>query len=190
MSQHDLFERQNSPVGTTVDHASLDLSRMIYMFFNHLDTQVAIADNKASIVVAVNAILLTALGLSQPTIRTLMEEDPLQFQSGIALLLLLIMLLTSLASILNAIEAARPKLVPPHTDVNLFFFGDVAAQDADTFTQAFLRQDVNGIKTHILHQIHARSRVVAKKFLRVRRSMNLLFLAAMLWSVAQVLLAV
>lgn len=190
MLSQDSFDRQTTARGITVDHAGLDLSRMIYMLFNHLDTQVTIADNKASIVVAVNAILLTALGLSQPTIRQLMAEDPLQLQSGVALLLLLIMLITSLASILNAIEAARPKLIPPHTDTNLFFFGDVSAMDGDTFTQAFMRQEVNTIKIQILHQIHARSSVVARKFLRVRRSMNLLFLATMLWSVAQVLLAV
>ncbi len=190
MTKPSLFDRDLSPASSTIDQAGLDVSRIINMLFQHLDTQVTIADNKANIVVAINAVLLTALGLSQPTIQRLLDQDPLSLSAGTALVVLLMMLFSSLASILYAIDAARPKLIRPREAANLFFFGDVAALDPHEYEQAFLRQDVNAIKGFVFQQIHARSRVVAAKFVKVRRSMNLLFVAAMLWSLAQVLLVI
>lgn len=190
MNEKQRFDREISAEGTTVEQAGLDLSRMIYMMFNHLDMQVSIADNKASIVVAINTVMLTGVGLSQPTIQEILQADPVEVSGAVALVLLFGMLMSSLASILYAIDAARPKLIPPDVDGNLFFFGAAAQMDGDAYERAFLDENVQTIKRNIFRQIHARSKVVATKFAYVRRSMNLLFLAVMLWSVAQVLLAV
>lgn len=189
MDGSQAFKREDSPINVTVGQAPLDLSRMLYMMYQHLDHQVAIADTKANIVIAANAILITGFSISLPAISDLVGNFETIDTIGMAALLsMLLTLLVNLGSILYAIVSARPNLIRPHHEPNMFFFGDLAAVDVNELEAMFFERNVNRVKRDVLQQIQARSKVVLQKFKRVRLSMNLLLLAAVSWVITQILL--
>lgn len=158
----------------------LDFSRMFFMLYSNLDVQIQIADNKAHLVMAANTILLTGLALNSSSAETIFNDlsNPLAI---LALLSTLAMVGMIFGSLYYALMVARPRLIPASEQDNLFFFGDISNLQREEFVQRFMGQNMTEIKAAVLQQVHARSKVVMRKYADSRRSINFLVAAIVFW---------
>jgi hypothetical protein len=115
--------------------------RTIQTFFrtnyrNHINLS-AIADNKANIMISVNAIVISVI-ISILSYRNLSEANPVLFMPAV------IFLLTGLTSLIFAVLASRPKITSLNDSGatreqaarNIVFFGNFVQLDLDDYEEA------------------------------------------------------
>jgi hypothetical protein len=165
------------------------LIKMASLLFDHVEGQLARADNKAQLILAADTLLAAALTLSGGGIGKMfsagMTSGEIVFNSISVLLFL-----SLIVSIFFAILASKPIVKAPSQDRNLFFFGHITGCEPDEFVACFMNQSEDDIQAALLGQVYAKSLIAGYKFKRVGRSTNFLIIALALWAVSQVLLLV
>lgn len=170
----------------TVQQAPLDFSRMIYMSFLGLDTQISIADTKAQLIMTANTILIASMVIAPGSLGAVLSGAPITARDAIVTLLLLGMGACLVISIYNALRSSGPRMTASRRP-NLFFFGHVAAMSEEQFEESFLGMNMMDVKTAVLGQIWAKSVIVQRKYKHVALAIRFLFLALGLWLIARVI---
>jgi hypothetical protein len=173
----------------TVENTAIDFTRLFFMLYQGLDTQIALADTKAQLIMTANAILIASIAFSRGTFANVLNgvASPVDMITTATTLLMALFLV---ASVYFALLATRPRIVPPAVGTaNLFFFGHIAHMDIDSYTDQFMGMSMQDIKRDVLAQIHAKSAIVERKFRSVRFSLLCLFAGLLLWILTRLILA-
>jgi hypothetical protein len=175
----------------TAGQARPDFTRLLYMLYVTQVQQVQIADNKAGLILAANALLLAGVTIERGLLHKALLAEGMVFGERLSALLL-VLTMTSLAiSVVFALLASRPKLVRPGSPetMNMFFFQHIGAMQPEAYCERFLGQTFLDIKLAVLQQINALSKVVNRKFLHTRYSLDFLVMALLFWGGARLMLA-
>lgn len=143
-------------------------TEMLLSLFNHIEQQIGLGETRAGLLLAAGA--AAAVGYTQVIkelgLWTLLE--PL----GRALLILA--LLSVALSILLALWAVRPALFvtlfgqrfhqPPRGRASMVDFAGIAAQERETFVNAFQSRTERELQDDLLRSIHGKSRKARAKF--------------------------
>ncbi len=142
---------------------------------NHINLS-AIADNKANIMISVNAILLSVL-ISLLTYKNMTETNPM------VLMAVIIFFITGLASLIYAVLSARPKVTTINkniTDIheikkNLVFFGNYVHLEVEEYEQAIdaMFRDSELIYGNMTRDIYYLGKVLDKKYRYLTNSYNI-----------------
>lgn len=170
-------------------------ARGIQTFFrsnyrNHINLS-AIADNKANIMISVNAILISVL-ITFLSYRNIGENNPQ------ILLPVVIFLVTGLASLIFAVLSARPKVTmlnregAPMEEVrrNVAFFGNFVTLSLDQFEEAMedVFNDSSLLYGNMVRDLYYLGKVLDKKYRYLSISYNI-FMAGFIVTVGTFLIA-
>ena len=141
---------------------------------NHINLS-AIADNKANIMISVNAILLSVL-VSLLTYKNITETNPM------VLMAVIIFFITGLASLVYAVLSARPKVTTINKNVkdvnelkkNLVFFGNYVHLNLEEYEEAVdaMFRDGELIYGNMTRDIYFLGKVLDKKYRYLTNSYN------------------
>ena len=144
-------------------------------FRNHINLS-AIADNKANIMISVNAIIISVL-ISILSYRNLTETNPL------VLMPVVIFLVTGLTSLICAVLAARPKVTSLNnsntsTDVakkNIVFFGNFVQLELEQYEEAMdaMFRESELIYGNMTRDLYYLGKVLDKKYRFLTYSYNI-----------------
>lgn len=174
---------------TSVVETPIDFTRLFYMLYNSIEFHTGLADRKAQILLTVNAILIAALGIQRDSVTNILFNENADILEQVSLIASLLAALSVVASVVFALMSTKPNLRRTERPTNLFFFGDAAELDEETFLNGFMNLTMHEIKTTVITQIHAKSHVLVGKFRHLRNSMLLLLLALSLWVASIIVLA-
>ncbi len=142
---------------------------------NHINLS-AIADNKANIMISVNAILLSVL-ISLLTYKNITETNPMILMSVI------IFFITGLTSLVFAILSARPKVTTLNKEVkdqvhiqkNIVFFGNFVHLDLDQYEEALdaVFRDGELLYGNMARDLYYLGKVLDKKYRYLSISYNI-----------------
>lgn len=155
--------------------------------FLYIGSQVAIADMKASMILAADALLITI------TLQLYQRDMLLAFDSAtptldrIGLGLIYGVLASLVASFVFALLVAYPRM-PPSPRPNLFYFVDITRMKMTEYRDLFLQQSEAEIVDQMVQENYIVSRLVYKKFFNVQISFRWLILAGVLWAIGQALI--
>lgn len=164
------------------------LSETYKMLFDSFDEQIRLADTKAQLTLAANALLTAAISVSSKgLIQRLSTNNLLERIDAILLIFLFAALI---ASVFLALLAARPILKIRQQSRSLFYFGHVAQVSEKEFLDEFRKQSSSEIQKSVLAQVHAKAIIANRKYLRVQWSINFLIFALFFWALLQIILFV
>lgn len=175
----------NAAPGTQADPDTI--REMASLLFDHIESQLERADNKAQLILAADTLLAAALTLSGGGGVVSLFGGGLTPKEIVAAAAGLLLFLALIISIFSAILASKPILKTPIRDRNLFFFGHIARFDLDEYTRLFEEQTDAQIREALLAQVYAKSTIAGYKFAWVGRSTNFLIIALLLWAISQML---
>ena len=175
-----------APNKATVEQAAVDFTRMLYMSFMGLDTQISIADTKAQLIMTANTILIASMVIAPGSLGALLSGQQLTLRDSVVTLLLLGMGASLVYSIYNALRSSGPRMTASRRP-NLFFFGHVAAMTEEDFEEKFMDMNMLDVKSGVLRQIYAKSVIVQRKYQHIHRAIRFLFLALGLWLIARII---
>lgn len=142
---------------------------------NHINLS-AIADNKANIMISVNAILLSVL-ISLMTYRNLAETKPM------ILMAILVFFVTGLTSLVFAVLSARPKVTTVNkqskdkllNQKNIVFFGNFVHLDLDQYEEAMdaVFRDSELMYGNMVRDMYYLGKVLDKKYRYLTTSYNI-----------------
>lgn len=176
---------------TLVGSTAVDVTRLIYMLYQDVESQINRADLKAQITLSTSAILAAmvsnlGLGLATPN---------MQDWSGTEWTLLIIYTLFIsfiCAAIAHALLAAFPRSIGKSKkrpeESNLYFTADIVNLPPDIYTQLFGAQLNSDVRDRVLKQVHAKARVLEAKLGHVRHGLKFLSLAMVIWLLARIFL--
>lgn len=187
MSHPDQWDQPPIP-SPEEDFLEEDVIKLGSLLYNHLQDQINLADTKAHLILAANAVLAAAMtGFSKGMILTLFNSQGLSI-SRISAFFTLIMFLSLLFSFYYILRVTRPIMKVTDQDMkNLFYFGGIKNHHLDEFVEAFMTLPPDRMKEEMLLQVHAKAHIAHRKFCRVRTSMNFLIIAMMLWATTYVI---
>ena len=154
--------------------------RAIQTFFrtnyrNHINLS-AIADNKANIMISVNAILLSVL-ISLMTYKNIAETKPM------VLMAVIIFFITGLTSLIFAVLSARPKVTTLNNKTkdkniiqkNIVFFGNFVHLDLDQYEEAMdaVFRDGELMYGNMVRDLYYLGKVLDKKYRYLTTSYNI-----------------
>ncbi|NDJ74674.1 MAG: hypothetical protein GYB65_00325 [Chloroflexi bacterium] len=163
----------------------LDFSRLFYMLYVSLDTQINLAETKANLVLGANAILAAAATLDRSMVQDVLQKSDPGTAEIVSLVLAVCVLFTLIVSVTFALLTSFPRGLGVQTQRNPYFFGDIAQYDEDGYLDMFMGLTGTDIKRAIIRQVHARARIVKRKFLYLRYSMLTLGAGIGLWVLHQ-----
>ncbi len=157
---------------------------------NHINLS-AIADNKANIMISVNAILVSVL-ITFLSYRNIGENSPQ------ILVPVVIFLVTGMTSLIFAVLSARPKVTklnPPGQEAadakqNLVFFGNFVHLDLDQYEAAMdeLFQDTSLLYGNMVRDLYHLGKVLDKKYRFLAISYNI-FMVGFIATVSSFIIA-
>jgi len=155
-------------------------NRAIQTFFrtnyrNHINLS-AIADNKANIMISVNAILLSVL-ISLMTYKNLAETKPM------ILMAIIVFFITGLTSLIFAVLSARPKITTVNKQAkdkilnqkNIVFFGNFVHLDLEEYEEAMdaVFRDGELMYGNMVRDLYFLGKVLDKKYRYLTTSYNI-----------------
>ena len=178
---------------TLVNSTAVDLTRLIYMLYQDIESQINRADLKAQITLSTSAILAAmvsnlGLGLASPDMQhwSGREWTVVTVYGGF-----IAMICTAIA---HALLAAFPRSIGKTKslpeEANLYFTADIVRLSPDIYSQLFGIQHNSDVRDRVLKQIHAKARVLEAKLDHVRKGLKFLSLAMITWLLIRVLLVV
>ncbi|MCB0705000.1 MAG: hypothetical protein KDC34_06810 [Saprospiraceae bacterium] len=142
---------------------------------NHINLS-SIADNKANIMISVNAILISVL-ISIISYKNITETNPM------ILMPVVIFLVTGLSSLIFAVLSARPKVTtlnavdqsPEEARKNIVFFGNFVQMDVDAFEEALdaVFRDSELLYGNMTRDLYYLGKVLDKKYRYLTLSYNI-----------------
>lgn len=185
MASHN---RQASETGTQAPDV-VDTTQLATQLFEHVQGQINFADTKAQLTLAADALLAAVVAPQGRSLLGGLLDGSAPPLTRIAALLGLLMFASVLLSVYFALVVARPMLRVGGARPSLFYFGTIVQHSEEEFIKAFVSQSSEDVRLALLAQVHARAKIAWRKFTAIQRSLDFLVAALVLWTVAQVLLA-
>lgn len=169
-------------------------NRAIQTFFrtnyrNHINLS-AIADNKANIMISVNAILLSVM-ISLLTYRNVAETKPM------ILMAISVFFITGLTSLIFAVLSARPKVTTTNkqsadkmmNQKNIVFFGNFVHLDLDQYEEAMdaVFRDGELMYGNMVRDLYYLGKVLDKKYRYLTTSYNIFMVGFVATSITLVI---
>jgi Family of unknown function (DUF5706) len=158
---------------------------------NHINLS-AIADNKANIMISVNAILISVI-ISMLSYRNISQTQPM------VLLPVIIFLITGLTSLICAVLSIRPKVTSRHEGLmemdeakkNVVFFGNFIHLDLDQYEEAMdaVLRDGELLYGNMVRDLYFLGKVLDKKYRYLTMSYNI-FMVGFIATVVTFLIAI
>ena len=194
-----LKKKRNLFVEPTTPNAFQNLeekvpNRAIQTFFrtnyrNHINLS-AIADNKANIMISVNAILLSVL-ISLLTYKNITETKPM------ILMAIIVFFMTGLTSLIFAVLSARPKVTTTNkqskdkilNQKNIVFFGNFVHLDLDQYEEAMdaVFRDGELMYGNMVRDLYYLGKVLDKKYRYLTTSYNIFMVGFVATSITLVI---
>ncbi len=159
-------------------------------FRNHINLS-AIADQKANIMISVNAIMISVL-ISVLSYRNITETNPM------IIMPVVIFLMTGLTSLICAVLSARPKVTrlnrsntpKEETQKNIVFFGNFAHMDLEQYEQAMdaMFRDSELIYGNMTRDLYYLGKVLDQKYKYLSISYNV-FMVGFIFTVLTFMIA-
>lgn len=166
----------------------VNIIQLAAMLFDHIEQQISAADTKAQLTLAADTLLVAALTLSSENIFAGFLDSGLAFSTRLAIWVNLALFVYLIISIYYSILTVRPNLIPPVQSRNLFFFGHIMQFSERDFIETFSGQSEHVTRENLLAQVHKKAIIVNNKFIRMKRSVDFLLAALILWGLLQVVL--
>jgi len=169
----------------------VDVTRLLYMLYQDVESQINRADLKAQITLSTSAIVSAMVvnlgfGFQSATLGSWRAVE------WLALLLYSLFMACICGAIAHALAAAFPRSIGHSLEVpedpNLYFSGHIVLMDPVDYSTRFGQQSNSDVRDRVLWQIHAKSRVLDAKLRHIRAGLKLLPLAMILWVGARVVL--
>ncbi|MFK7809432.1 MAG: Pycsar system effector family protein, partial [Saprospiraceae bacterium] len=158
---------------------------------NHINLS-AIADNKANIMISVNAILISVI-ISMLSYRNISQTQPM------VLLPVVIFLVTGLSSLICAVLSIRPKVTSKHEGLmemeeakkNVVFFGNFIHLDLEQYEEAMdaVLRDGELLYGNMVRDLYFLGKVLDKKYRYLTMSYNI-FMVGFVATVITFLIAI
>ena len=167
-----------------------ELRRATTLLLEQTVNQISLADTKAQLTLAADALLVAAI---TPLGRGIVERvfDPgLPVATRVAAACVIGTFLALLISFYFALVAVRPRLRTARDhQPTLMYFRQIIRQPEATFIERFLAQTPEELLRAVLAEIYAQSAIASRKYMGVRWSVIFLLAALVLWAAAQGILA-
>lgn len=165
-----------------------EISRASSLLFEHIEGQINLADTKAQLILAADALLALAFAplIKGAAIRLFANATPIL--DRFVALFAIGMFITLVCSFFFALLVVRPSL-RNREPTSLMYFGQIAQASEKDFIETFQTQSLDKLKEAVLTEVHAKARIAKRKFKRIRYSVNFLIAALILWTVVQLLQA-
>ena len=157
--------------------------------YEHIQGQIAMADNKAQILLGVNGLLLTVAGALNKGSLVMLFSPLITIQQRLSTAFTMIMIILLVISLYLDFRVVAPTLVAPKTK-SLFYFGSIAILEEKEFIRAFKNQDTETLLTALLAEVYIKSVIALRKYKRLRGSLYALMAALGCWVAGQILLAI
>jgi Family of unknown function (DUF5706) len=179
---------QQTPQQPKQNKKDKELSRASSLLFDHIEGQINLADTKAQLMLAADALLALAFAplLKSATTR-LLANSPSVLDFCVASFTI-VMFLALVGSFYCALLVVRPYFRSSQR-TTLMYFGHIARSSEEEFISKFLAQSLDELKESVLIEVHAKAKIAKRKFERIRHSVDLLIVALVLWTVVQLLQA-
>lgn len=175
---------------TKAQAAELELDELTALLFEHIERQSALADSKAQLLVAGETVAFAALLPTMKGTGVVLFDARAAIVGRISSGLLMLMLVVLLTSLLFAIISVRPRLrTVKLAKPSLTYFAHIADLTESEFVKAYTAQTNGEIRAHMIAQLYGKSRVAVLKYRAVKRSVNCLLVAVVLWAVSGALSA-
>jgi len=167
-----------------------DVSKLGALLYNHMQDQINLADTKAHLVLAANAVLAAAMtGLSRGMFSKLFGPE-FSILVRISSFFAILMVIAVVVSFYYILMVTRPILKVTDKDMkNLFYFGGIKNFERRDFVVTFLALPPEKMKDEMLLQVYAKSHIANAKFQRIQKSMIFLIVAMILWACTYLLLS-
>ncbi|MES2507052.1 MAG: Pycsar system effector family protein [Verrucomicrobiota bacterium] len=176
---------------TLISSTAVDVTRLLYMLYQDVESQINRADLKAQITLSTSAILAAmvsniGLGLKSPDMHlwTATEWTLL----GIYALFIAFICCAIAHALLAAFPRSIGKSKKKPENANLYFTADIVTLHPETYVQLFGAQLNSDVRENVLKQIHAKGRVLEAKLGHVRWGLKFLSLGMLIWLLARVFL--
>lgn len=149
--------------------------------------QIRNADEKIRALFSGSALLAAALALNSGQSLQGFMQGGLTMVEIIKLSSRAMLLLAVAASVITAVLALLPRIVPGKSLRTHFFFGHIAATEHDQYVTELLHLSRQEALAQLASQIHVNSVIVRAKYLWTYRSATLLVVAILIWIGVQIL---
>jgi len=156
---------------------------------DRLDTQIGRADAKAQLILAACTFMAATIAPLAPRINSDIFSPSLPPVQRFGFISVVLVVVSLLACVYFALLVTRPALGTRKQKPSLLYFGDIIYLGEQEFIDKFMKQRPEAIPDAILSQVYQKARIAERKFTRIRRSLNFLFLTFVFWALAGVLLA-
>jgi hypothetical protein len=173
-SQHNARYADKSPFNRIDD--SMDLVALAERTLDRQLELVRTADSKVAPVFAVDAAMLSVLGVRLPAFQSFTPGAAVAWGLAAAALLISLVFLGMVAF---------PRLEGPKE--SLVFFGTAAKMEAETYVTRLLSSDAGALSRDIALQAHRNAEIASDKFSHLRLASVFMFAALPLWLLALVL---
>ncbi len=167
----------------------VDWQNIYYTTILDLDAQITLAETKAQLIMGACAILLAAIGFERGSGYDLFLNEDAAWGERLAFVLMLLTFGALIAAVFCALATARPNLRHPKHPSNLLFFSHIVNIEEHAYLERVLGMSAGQLKLYMMSQVYAKSVVIERKFRFSRYSLDFLFLAFLLWIIAQLVLA-
>ena len=164
------------------------ITELAKLLFDHLGSQIALADEKAHLTLAADAILMASIASLDKGMALSLLDKAAPVISRLTSFFTILMFVPLLLSVYYALMVARPILMLPKRRT-LFYFGSIQKWSEKEFIDKFLSQPQHEISGSILALVYAQARIANRKFVGVGQSINSLIAALTLWALVQLLMA-
>lgn len=159
------------PTDDLVADYRVDFTRLLYMHHLELDNSIRQADQKANLILGVDAILIAAI-TTETVQNFLVRGFPIES----------IVLIGVIGSVFFSLLAVLPRFTQNKNRVGTdHFFGDIVKISEQAFLARWMDMTLQQVKESVLSQIYAKSHIAQRKFINVRRSAILLLVALVVW---------
>jgi hypothetical protein len=168
-----------------------ELRRATTLLLEQTANQISLADTKAQLTLAADALLVAAITPLGRGIVGHVFDSSLPLSTRVAAAGVIGTFLALLISFYFALVAVRPRLrIRRDHQPTLMYFRQIIRVPEASFIDRFLAQSPEDLLRAVLAETYAQSLIANRKFLGVRWSVIFLLAALVLWAVAQGILAV
>lgn len=157
-----------------------------YSILENLHGQVRLADEKIRGLFSGSALLAAALAVNAG--QSLQSAPGGAPDAGAVAVMILrgLLLLAVASSLIAALMALLPRIVPRQARRSLFFYGHIAATDHNQFIAELPRLSQQSALEQVLSQIHVNSVIVQAKYIWTRRAAAAFMAAIVIWVAVQI----
>jgi hypothetical protein len=194
MDERTSIPRPASTETLEVQQAAPDVDReelrhAATLLFEQTANQISLADTKAQLTLAADAILVAAITPLSKGIIGRLFDGSLSILTRAAVACSIGTFAALFLSFVFALLAVRPRLRTRGHQPSVMFFRQAISVPEATFVERFLVQTPEQVHRAILGEAYAQSVIANRKFIGVRWSVIFLFAALVLWAGAEGLLA-